>query len=305
MNKEGGFSLLFAVAKSCVDNEETIRMCMQVLRVIAFMGSTHLAFTTNRPRNLASSRAEPLSSHGNGVQIALIVFFSAASQSVLHALRSEVKLYLSLFLSSHFFLVIDLDDLLDTHVIQTIAVILERHREPRLLRVSYILLYNILMKAKESSFSFYSIDFSDQSARSQGNRRPSNHSSLRVRHSVHLDYLRSARLSSQLPHSGLQKQYFLFSLSHHSVQIRRLLYSLNIITILFKFIRISNVPLNVQELCIALLSRLAALQPCREVIVEQGGVATLLSFIHDNTEESVCVFCGLSCIGYLTFHSFF
>ena len=84
-----------------------------------------------------------------------------------------------------------------------------------------------------------------------------------------------------------------------------MLYSLNIITIIFKFIRIQNVPLNVQELCIALLSRLAALQPCREVIVEQGGIATLLSFIHDNTEESICVFCGLSCIGYLTYHSFF
>ena len=40
MYKEGGIGLLFAVAKSCVGNEETIRMCMQVLRVIAFMGSS-------------------------------------------------------------------------------------------------------------------------------------------------------------------------------------------------------------------------------------------------------------------------
>lgn len=39
MYTEGGIGLLFAVAKSCVGNEETIRMCMQVLRVIAFMGS--------------------------------------------------------------------------------------------------------------------------------------------------------------------------------------------------------------------------------------------------------------------------
>ena len=34
-------------------------------------------------------------------------------------------------------------------------------------------------------------------------------------------------------------------------------------------------------------------------------MATLISFIRENMEESVCVFCGLSCIGYLTYQSFF
>lgn len=63
-----------------------------------------------------------------------------------------LKSHGTLLSSPSFVSAIDLDDLLDTHVIQTIAVILERHREPRLLRVSYILLYNILMKAKESTF---------------------------------------------------------------------------------------------------------------------------------------------------------
>ena len=87
--------------------------------------------------------------------------------------------------------------------------------------------------------------------------------------------------------------------------MRRLLYSLNAISVVFKFIRIPNVPLNVQELCMALLSRLASLKPSRSAIVEQGGVATILSFIHDNPEESVLVFCGLSCIGYLAYQSVF
>lgn len=87
--------------------------------------------------------------------------------------------------------------------------------------------------------------------------------------------------------------------------MRRLLYSLNAINVVFKFIRIPNVPLNVQELCMALLSRLASLKPSRSAIVEQGGVATILSFIHDNPEESVLVFCGLSCIGYLAYQSVF
>lgn len=113
-----------------------------------------MTLLTSRTRNLASPRAESLSPHGNGVQIALFVVFGAAPQHLLHALRSEIAPYA--FCAS-FSLVIDLDDLLDTHVIQTIAVILERHREPRLLRVSYILLYHILMQAKESSFFLRSL----------------------------------------------------------------------------------------------------------------------------------------------------
>ena len=96
MFKEGGIGLLFAVAKSCVGNEETIRMCMQVLRVIAFMGSSFSICLSIRRRSLAAARAKPLSSHGNGVQIAPTLVVRAASQSLLHDLRSEIAWYASL-----------------------------------------------------------------------------------------------------------------------------------------------------------------------------------------------------------------
>lgn len=39
MFAENGISLLFSVAKSCVSCEETVRLCAQILRVIAFSGS--------------------------------------------------------------------------------------------------------------------------------------------------------------------------------------------------------------------------------------------------------------------------
>lgn len=57
---------------------------------------------TNRPRNLPASRAKPLPSHGNGVQIALALVVRAASQSLLHALRSEIGLYPRSFASMRF-----------------------------------------------------------------------------------------------------------------------------------------------------------------------------------------------------------
>ena len=36
MYKEGGVELVMTIAKSCIENEETIRLCMQVIRVIAY-----------------------------------------------------------------------------------------------------------------------------------------------------------------------------------------------------------------------------------------------------------------------------
>lgn len=36
MYKEGGIELLMMIAKSCVENEETIRLCIQVIRVITY-----------------------------------------------------------------------------------------------------------------------------------------------------------------------------------------------------------------------------------------------------------------------------
>lgn len=39
MFAENGISLLFSVAKSCVSCEETVRLCAQILRVIAFSGN--------------------------------------------------------------------------------------------------------------------------------------------------------------------------------------------------------------------------------------------------------------------------
>lgn len=36
MYKGGGIELLMLIAKSCVKNEETIRLCIQVIRVITY-----------------------------------------------------------------------------------------------------------------------------------------------------------------------------------------------------------------------------------------------------------------------------
>ena len=45
-----------------------------------------------------------------------------------------------------------LSDLLDTRIIKTISIVLEKHREPRLLKISFTILYELISNAKNGLF---------------------------------------------------------------------------------------------------------------------------------------------------------
>lgn len=83
-----------------------------------------------------------------------------------------------------------------------------------------------------------------------------------------------------------------------------MLYTLNCIPLLFKLLRVSGVPLNVQELAMALLSKLVMLPNSREVILNKGGIPLILTLLQQHSNEAEMVFCGLSCLSYLLFDSY-
>lgn len=83
-----------------------------------------------------------------------------------------------------------------------------------------------------------------------------------------------------------------------------MLYTLNCIPLLFKLLRVSGVPLNVQELAMALLSRLLILPYSQEVVFSKGGIPLILTLLQQHSNEPEMVFCGLSCLGYLLHDSF-
>ena len=62
----------------------------------------------------------------------------------------------------------------------------------------------------------------------------------------------------------------------------------------------AEVPLNTQELALALLSKLVVLPYCREVVIGKGGIPLIVSLLQHHPDASALVFCGLSCIGYLS-----
>ena len=69
---------------------------------------------------------------------------------------------------------------------------------------------------------------------------------------------------------------------------------------LIKLLRVTEVPLNTQELALALLSKLVVLPYCREVVISKDGIPLIVSLLQHHPDESALVFCGLSCIGYLS-----
>ncbi|OAO13036.1 hypothetical protein AV274_5253 [Blastocystis sp. ATCC 50177/Nand II] len=127
MYKEGGIELLMMIAKSCVENEETIRLCIQVIRVITYANDEGIPLLLQNEFFMLLEmlfKTYPLSS------CVLIQCF----YSILH-IQEQKQLFL-------------LSDLLDTRIIKTISIVLEKHREPRLLKISFTILYELISNAK-------------------------------------------------------------------------------------------------------------------------------------------------------------
>ena len=137
-----------------------------------------------------------------------------------------------------------IEDILDTNIISTIHITLERHREPHLLRVAFILLYEL------SSFQ-------DPNSMDTINRIIQEIQEFKILPLTVL-VIQFLSIESDTVISALN---FLI-LSCHRNESRKLLYECGCVSILAKFIQVQGVPFDVQVLCIALLSRLASLGLC-------------------------------------------
>ncbi|KAK8824686.1 hypothetical protein WA556_005380 [Blastocystis sp. ATCC 50177/Nand II] len=257
MYKEGGIELLMMIAKSCVENEETIRLCIQVIRVITYANDEGIPLLLQNEFFMLLEmlfKTYPLSS------CVLIQCF----YSILH-IQEQKQLFL-------------LSDLLDTRIIKTISIVLEKHREPRLLKISFTILYELISNAK-------------------------NEDAIRVRREIEdcniiplsVSVIQFISIDSESLISALS----FFILFSKEESIRKTLYTLNCIPLLFKLLRVSGVPLNVQELAMALLSRLLMLPYSQEVVFSKGGIPLILTLLQQHSNEPEMVFCGLSCLGYL------
>ena len=133
------------------------------------------------------------------------------------------------------------EDILDSNIIATIQIALERHREPHLLRAAFILLYE---------FS----SFRDPDATDTTNRILKEINQFDIL-PVTILVIQFLSIESDTLVSALN---FLI-ISCHNDDFRKILYECDCTSVLAKLIRIQRVPFDVQVLCIALLSRLAAL----------------------------------------------
>ncbi|KAM7457430.1 hypothetical protein BLSTO_01813 [Blastocystis sp. subtype 1] len=245
MYKEGGIELLMMIAKSCVENEETIRLCIQVIRVITYANDEGIPLLLQNEFFMLLEmlfKTYPLSS------CVLIQCF----YSILH-IQEQKQLFL-------------LSDLLDTRIIKTISIVLEKHREPRLLKISFTILYELISNAKNAE------------------------DAIRVR--------REIDDCDIIPLSVSVIQFI-------SIDSESLISALNFFILfskegaLFIIVVMGREHSKDVELAMALLSRLLMLPYSQEVVFSKGGIPLILTLLQQHSNEPEMVFCGLSCLGYL------
>ncbi|KAK8802279.1 hypothetical protein WA588_005251, partial [Blastocystis sp. NMH] len=87
-------------------------------------------------------------------------------------------------------------------------------------------------------------------------------------------------------------------------EARKRLYTCDCVVTLRKLLYLPNTPIDTQELCLSLLSRLSALKFCRQVILDNGLLPVIVSLIQKNLEDPGMVLCGLACLNYLAYHNY-
>ena len=239
MYEEGGIDLLLIVCKKCIGNEETVRMACQVLRVITaadgFLKGVSLLIDDGTKLLLQNNRIFQL------LNSVLLQYAQTSSAILLHCLLIVLYILKQTAHSSDYRRSDLIDEILDMNIIATVHITLERHREPHLLRVAFILLYEL------SSFR-------DTNTADTINRIIQEIHQYEILPLTVL-VIQFLSIESDTLISALN---FLI-LSCHRNESRKLLYECGCVTILAKFIQIQGVPFDVQVLCIALLSRLASL----------------------------------------------
>lgn len=135
-------------------------------------------------------------------------------------------------------------DLLDIRLIQTICIVLQRHREPRLLRVAFVILFSLA--------SFPDTENASTLQRVQQELRSNDIISLVM---AVIQYL---PINSDALVSALN----LLILLCRDDEARKRLYMCDCVVTLRKLLYLPNTPIDTQELCLSLLSRLSALSGC-------------------------------------------
>ena len=132
-------TILFQIIKSCHQNEETIRLCSQILRVIA-SGEPALL---NNSSTFFDYLDLIFNIYPHSTTILLHLFCC-----LLHLIRNPGNSY------SLFFLLLDhpcnIMDVYKTHIIRVIAGVFQYQRESRLLRLSFLLLHELLHSIPDS-----------------------------------------------------------------------------------------------------------------------------------------------------------
>lgn len=132
-------------------------------------------------------------------------------------------------------------DLLDVRIIPAICVVLQRHREPRLLRVAFVLL-----------FSLASFSDAENGATLQRVLQELRANDLLALVMAVVQFL---PVNSDALVSALN----LLILLCRDDEARKRLYTCDCVVTLRKLLYLPNTPIDTQELCLSLLSRLSAL----------------------------------------------